>query len=342
MSIKRDCDMAPSSAHANDDGVPLAGRRDLWAMWPLWTCGPVGDVATPQVQGDVAAYSARLLPVAQSSTLPVVPWPGLRVQGMQPDDNHPSGKLPEIIHSALEDLQQSMCDLRVICWAAACEHSDPLLETLLKVEGLMMRLEPARGPVITVLLNMEHEMVEFRKISGDQVCGGVPLSEAPCTDPWDFLQFKPFMKEVIARVPWGDGMLDVKHVLDDNGQQLGDAADITGLTHLTIQSMVVFPEALALADAARIEHCFRTLHLHDNSPIFPYGFTHVHKKCKRDSRDLLATMAWNRNRDTYLANLQSAYEGWDSAFDKEVQSQLLLAYYKMNKYLANLQSAYEG
>jgi len=298
----RDRDMAPSSAHANDDGalVPLAGRRAY-----------IHDMAqvlghAPQVQG-------------------AGPWPGLQVQWQQPDDNHPSGKPAEMIHFALEYLQQSMCDL-----AAAMEYSDPVvLETLLKVEGLMRRLEPARGPVITVLLNMEREMVEFRKISGDQVCGGVPLSEAPCTDPWDFLQFKPFMKEVIARVPWGDGMLDVKHVLDDNGQQLGDAADITGLTHLTIQSMVVFPEALALSDAARIEHCFRTLHSHEHSLARPHGFTNVHKKCQRDSRDLLATMAWNRDRDTYLMNLCGAYEGWDSSWDHDVRAQMLLAYHKM-------------
>ena len=152
----RDRDMAPSSAHANDDGalVPLAGRRAY-----------IHDMAqvlghAPQVQG-------------------AGPWPGLQVQWQQPDDNHPSGKPAEMIHFALEYLQQSMCDL-----AAAMEYSDPVvLETLLKVEGLMRRLEPARGPVITVLLNMEREMVEFRKISGDQVCGGVPLSEAPCTDP---------------------------------------------------------------------------------------------------------------------------------------------------------------
>ena len=127
-------------------------------------------------------------------------------------------------------------------------------------------------------------------------------------------------------------MLDVKHVLDDNGQQLGDAADITGLTHLTIQSMVVFPEALALSDAARIEHCFRTLHSHDHSLVIPHGFTNVHEKCKRDSRDLLATMAWNRDRDTYLANLQGAYEGWDGAFDTEVRAQLLHAYHKLARY----------
>ena len=241
------------------------------------------------------------------------------------------GKPAEIIRLrdfAFESLQMSMCDL-----AAAWEDPDSVeRETISKVQGLITGMRP-RGPVITVVLNIEREMVEFLKISGDQVCGGVPLSEAPCTDPWDFLQFKPFMKEVIARIPWGDGILDVKHVLDDNGQQLGDAADITGLTRLTIQSEVVFPEALS--DAAHIEHCIRTLPDHSLSEVYRWtlgGVTSAHKKCKCDSRDLLCAMAWDPDKDIFLTKLLGAYKGCNCVFDRDVRSGLLVAYSKMRNW----------
>ena len=296
-------------------------------MAPQATDGPVrvGPQAMRRRQVNLMEDHRAPEVMAQVQAAAWGPWRGLhQVQARAAPD--------EIIRRhafALESLQQSLRDLA----AAAAELMPEVTETIRKVEGLMMGMRHhgfAQGPVITVMLNMERKMVEFLKISGDQFCEGVPLSEAPCTDPWDLLQFKPFVKELLARAPWGDGILDVEHVLDDNGQQLGDAADIAGLTRLTIQTLVVFPEALS--DAARIEHCLRTLHSNTDalpSEVQRIEFVRAHKKCKRNSRDLLVTTAWDSNRDTFLANLQVAYEGMDLAFDKTVRAQMLLAFHKL-------------
>jgi len=216
------------------------------------------------------------------------------------------------------------------------EHmTEHMKDTISLVEDVLvpMRIASQPGPVMTV--SMLDETLEVRWISGNRVCESMSLSDAPWTNPLDVLQFKTFADSVLACVPstsisggahptgTAPIVLKAQHVYNDNSVQLEDTDDISCLTRLTVGT--VFPHLIrqSLRDAVLIEQCLRGIQTHDD----PLMQTQAFKKCQRDSRDLIAVMAYDCDREIFLANVQLVYEEF-GGLDQHARASLLLAYHK--------------
>jgi len=193
-----------------------------------------------------------------------------------------------------------------------------------------MRIAPEPGPVMTV--SILDETIEIRCISGNPVCESMSLSDAPWTNPLDVLQFNSFANSILACVPSTSisggahptGTLPiVQTVCNDNGAQMYDADDIPCPTRLTVGTVFPYLISQSLREAVFIEQCLR-------STEFPDGVAHhqpqAFKKCQRDSRDLIAIMAYDGNRDIFIAKARSAYEEF-GGLDENARACLLQAYH---------------
>ena len=184
------------------------------------------------------------------------------------------------------------------------------------------------------------ETLEVRWISGNLVCESMPLSDAPWTNPLDVLQFKSFANDILARASITDIsgsahsigtlpiVLEAKHVYNDNGVQLDDTErckhvyNVNGVSCQTRLTVSTIKKYDSLRDAAVIEKCLRASEFPD-----AISLSQSFKKCQRDSRDLIVVMAWEYDREIFMANVQLIYEDF-GGLDDSVRACLLRAYHK--------------